>query len=48
MTADVARTAWEVILGLLVWGAICAFAGWAIGYGHGWSTRGSDDRDDHG
>ena len=45
MTADVARTAWDVVLGLLVWGALCAFAGWAIGYGQGWWTRGSDRRD---
>ena len=47
MTAEVVRTAWDAILGLLVWGAICAFAGWAIGYGHGWS-QGSDDRHDRG
>jgi len=46
MTAEVARTAWDVILGLLVWGAICAFAGWAIGYGHASSTRHPDDRHD--
>ena len=46
MTAEVARTAWDVILGLLVWGAICAFAGWAISYGQAWSTRHPDDRHD--
>jgi hypothetical protein len=45
MTADIARTAWDVVLGLLVWGALCGFAGWAIGYGQGWSMRGSDRRD---
>jgi hypothetical protein len=46
MTAEIARTAWDVVIGLLVWGALCAFAGWAIGYGQGLTTRGPGDRRD--